>query len=99
MLLLAPLAGFQLTVGSFLLAVLVLGILAFGMTAMGFWFAWKIDSVQGFHGVMNILLFPMWLLSGALVPRRRRVRGDSLGHDLQSAALWRRRSAPCALHR
>jgi ABC-2 type transport system permease protein len=64
----APLAGFPYTVESILLAVAVLGLLAIGMTAMGFWFAWKIDSVQGFHGVMNILLFPMWLLSGAFFP-------------------------------
>ncbi|PIE22665.1 MAG: multidrug ABC transporter permease [Planctomycetota bacterium] len=68
LLLLAPLAGLELTFGSFLLAVLVLALLAFAMTAMGFWFAWKIDSVQGFHGVMNLLFFPLWLLSGALFP-------------------------------
>ena len=28
--------------------------------------AWRVDSVQGFHGVMNMLLMPMWLLSGGL---------------------------------
>jgi ABC-type polysaccharide/polyol phosphate export permease len=26
------------------------------------------DSVQGFHAVMSLLLFPMWLLSGAFFP-------------------------------
>ena len=60
----APLADLNLTVTSFFLAVSILALLGYGMTAMGFWFAWKIDSVQGFHGIMNLLLFPMWLLSG-----------------------------------
>ena len=35
-------------------------------TALGFIFAWYLDSTQGFHGVMNLLLMPMWLVSGSL---------------------------------
>ncbi|MBI1861537.1 MAG: ABC transporter permease [Deltaproteobacteria bacterium] len=38
------------------------------LTALGFVFAWRLDSVQGFHGVMNLVLMPMWILSGALFP-------------------------------
>jgi len=30
--------------------------------------AWRINSTAGFHGVMNMVLMPMWLLSGALFP-------------------------------
>ncbi len=41
---------------------------AFAITCLGFAFAWRIDSSEGFHGVMNMVLFPMWLLSGALFP-------------------------------
>ena len=41
---------------------------SFGLTALGFCFAWWIDSVQGFHSVMNVVLMPLWLLSGALFP-------------------------------
>lgn len=67
-LVLAPLAGIELTTGSALQAVGVLALLAMAMTALGFAFAWKIDSTQGFHAVMNVLLLPMWLLSGALFP-------------------------------
>jgi ABC-type polysaccharide/polyol phosphate export permease len=26
------------------------------------------DSVQGYHALMSVLLFPMWLLSGAFFP-------------------------------
>lgn len=65
---LAPLAGIRLTVASGLAAAAVLAVLAVSMTAIGFAFAWVLDSVQGFHAVMNLVLIPMWLLSGAFFP-------------------------------
>ncbi len=43
---------------------------AFLMTTLGFLIAWQFDSIQGFHAVMNLLLMPMWMLSGALFPAR-----------------------------
>jgi len=43
-------------------------LIAMGLTALGFALAWPMDSIQGFHGIMNLLLMPMWLLSGALFP-------------------------------
>ena len=49
-----------------LLAMLVA--LSIGLTGLGFFFAWWLNSVQGFHSVMNIVLMPMWLLSGAIFP-------------------------------
>jgi ABC-2 type transport system permease protein len=67
-LLLAPLAGLHLTVASGLAAAGILALLAVSLTAIGFGFAWKVDSVQGFHAVMNVVLLPMWLLSGAFFP-------------------------------
>lgn len=67
-LILAPLAGIPLSVGSILAASGVLALLSLALTAVGFGFAWKVDSTQGFHGVMNLLLVPMWLLSGAFFP-------------------------------
>ena len=30
--------------------------------------AWPLDSTQGFHALMSVVLFPMWLLSGAAFP-------------------------------
>jgi ABC-2 type transport system permease protein len=42
--------------------------IAFAFTGFGFFFAWKIDSTQGFHSVVNLVLFPMWMVSGALFP-------------------------------
>lgn len=41
---------------------------AFGLTALGFALAWKLDSIQGFHAIMNLFLMPMWLLSGSFFP-------------------------------
>lgn len=65
---LAPLAGIRLTLSSVLAAAGVLAVLGIALTAVGFAFAWRVDSVQGFHAVMNLLLVPMWLLSGAFFP-------------------------------
>ncbi|HEX9941092.1 MAG TPA: ABC transporter permease [Thermoanaerobaculia bacterium] len=65
---LAPASGIRLTAPSALAAAGVLALLALGLTALGFAFAWKLDSVQGFHAVMNVVLFPMWLLSGSFFP-------------------------------
>lgn len=65
---LAPLSGISLTAGSALAAAGVLAVLAVSMTAIGFAFAWVLDSVQGFHAIMNLVLVPMWLLSGAFFP-------------------------------
>lgn len=67
-LILAPFAGIRLSVFSALGAAGVLAVLAVALTAIGFGFAWRVDSVQGFHAVMNLLLVPMWLLSGAFFP-------------------------------
>ena len=65
---LAPLSGIHLTAGSAAAAAGVLALLAFALTAVGFACAWQVGSVQGFHAVMNLLLVPMWLLSGSLFP-------------------------------
>ncbi|HEX3554188.1 MAG TPA: ABC transporter permease [Thermoanaerobaculia bacterium] len=65
---LAPVSGVHLTVASALAAAGVLALLAVTLTALGFFFAWKLDSVQGFHAIMNVVLLPMWLLSGAFFP-------------------------------
>jgi ABC-2 type transport system permease protein len=38
------------------------------VNALSLSLAWRIESVQGFHGVMNMLLMPMWLLGGTIFP-------------------------------
>jgi ABC-2 type transport system permease protein len=47
---------------------LAIVLLAVSLTSLGFAFAWSLDSIQGFHTVMNLVLMPLWILSGALFP-------------------------------
>lgn len=65
---LAPLAGIELSLTGFLLATLLLFVIAFGLAALGFTIAWRSESTQGFHAVMMAFLMPMWFLSGAFFP-------------------------------
>ena len=63
-----PLAGVPLTVEAALASILVMGLIGFTLTALGLLLAWRIESTQGFHSIMNLLLIPLWLLSGAVFP-------------------------------
>jgi len=67
-LLLAPVAGIQMTLRSVLSVGVVVAVMAIALTAFGFAFAWRMNSTQGFHAVMNLVLMPMWFLSGAIFP-------------------------------
>lgn len=68
-LLLAPLANTHIGWTSLPMMILVLTTLAFSLTGLGFVLAWILDSTQGFHAIMNVVLIPMWLLSGAVFPQ------------------------------
>lgn len=68
---LGPLVGVRPGPAGLLGALGMLALAAFAMTSLGVMMAWRFQSVQGFHGVMNLLLFPMWLLSGAVFPPDR----------------------------
>ena len=46
-------------------AMVMMMVIAISLTGLGFYLAWKTDSGQGYHAMMSVLLFPMWLLSGA----------------------------------
>lgn len=63
-----PLTGLRPSAGALLAAVALLFLIAFSFTSLGFWIAWRMESTQGFHAVMNLALFPLWLVSGALFP-------------------------------
>ena len=65
---LSPLIGFHYTLLSLLMAMLMMFIMSFALTALGFCIAWRMSSTQGFHAIMNLFLMPMWFLSGALFP-------------------------------
>lgn len=64
----APLAGIRPPVSGVFLALAAMGLIALGMTTLGIWVAWRMESSQGFHAVMNLLLMPMLFLSGAFFP-------------------------------
>lgn len=64
----APLLGIRISLGSLLLIVLTVFLVSFALTALGFAIAWRMDSTQGFHAIINLFLIPLWLLSGALFP-------------------------------
>jgi ABC-2 type transport system permease protein len=68
LLVLAPLAGVSLTLASALAATGIMILIAFSVTGLGLVLAWRLDSTQGFHAIMNLILLPMWLLSGAFFP-------------------------------
>jgi len=72
-LLLAPLVGIHPAPLGWAGALGVMGVVSFGLTALGVLLAWRFDSVQGFHSIMNLLLMPMWLLSGAVFPPEKAI--------------------------
>lgn len=67
-LVLAPAAGISLSIPSVVAAVGVMFVVSFALTSLGLLIAWQMDSVQGFHAIMNLILIPIWLLSGAFFP-------------------------------
>ncbi len=67
-LLLAPFAHVTLHLADVPGLVLAILLASFGVTGLGFLIAWRLDSTQGFHAIMNLFLIPMWILSGALFP-------------------------------
>ena len=67
-LMLFPTLGLHISLGGFVAILCLLAFISLGMTGLGFLIAWKMDSVQGFHAIMNLLLMPMWFLSGSLFP-------------------------------
>jgi ABC-2 type transport system permease protein len=64
----APFAGVHVQVGQVLLVGVVVFLVSFSLTALGFAIAWPMDSSQAFHGIVNLFLIPLWLMSGALFP-------------------------------
>ena len=58
----------QISFFTFLLLAGVFVLISINLTLFGFLMAWRSRSIQGFHVMMNLFLFPMWLLSGAAFP-------------------------------
>jgi ABC-2 type transport system permease protein len=68
LLVLAPIIGVRLDIGSVLLLLPLLFVLAFALSAMGVALASRMTSMQGFQIVMNFLMMPLFFLSGSLFP-------------------------------
>jgi len=60
---------------------ILLALAGLAFTALGFVIAWRLDSTQGFHAIMNLLLLPMWLLSGAFFPIPSTATGGTIAED------------------
>jgi ABC-2 type transport system permease protein len=67
-LLFAPAVGILLPALAILSGIAVMFLMAFSLTSLGLIIAWRMDSTQGFHAIMNLILLPIWLLSGAFFP-------------------------------
>lgn len=67
-LVLAPAIGIPLTVSTAMMTLAIVVIIGIGLSGLGVLIAWSLDSTQGFHAIMNLILVPMWLLSGAFFP-------------------------------
>ena len=77
----APLAGVSIDLSVLLSAALAIFLIAFTLTGLGFVIAWRMNSSQGFHAIMNLLLLPMWMVSGSLFPM-------STAHGWIRALMW-----------
>src|SRR5262249_37099469 len=64
----SPFVGVHMNRVQFLVVVVIVFLVSFALTALGFAIAWPMDSNQAFHAIINLFLIPLWLLSGALFP-------------------------------
>jgi ABC-2 type transport system permease protein len=62
----APLAGVSVHPLELLPVAGAIFLISFTLTGLGFAIAWKMNSTSGFHAIMNLLLLPMWMVSGSL---------------------------------
>ncbi len=77
----APLAGVRFSAASALALAGAVFLVSFTLTGMGFIIAWQMESSAGFHAIMNLLLVPMWMVSGSLFPM-------STAHGWIRAIMW-----------
>jgi ABC-2 type transport system permease protein len=77
----APLARVSISWWNLLPLAGAVFLIAFSLTALGFVIAWQMNSSQGFHAVMNLLLVPMWMVSGSLFPM-------ATAHGWVRALMW-----------
>lgn len=67
-LLAAPLAGYAWSGIDWPFLTLVILLSNTALTCANFVFAWVLNSTQAYHGLMSIVLMPLWIVSGAMFP-------------------------------
>jgi len=77
----APLAGVSVTPAELIPIAAAIFLISFTLTGLGFVIAWRMDSTSGFHAIMNLLLVPMWMVSGSLFPM-------AAAHGWIKAVMW-----------
>jgi ABC-2 type transport system permease protein len=77
----APLAGVTIGIADYVTVIGAMFLISFTLTGLGFAIAWKMDSTAAFHGIMMLLLVPMWMVSGALFPM-------ATAHGAVKALMW-----------
>jgi ABC-2 type transport system permease protein len=77
----APLAGVRIPAVDVVSVAGAIFVISFTLTGLGFVIAWKMESTAGFHAIMNLLLLPMWLVSGSLFPM-------ATAHGVIRAIMW-----------
>lgn len=68
LLVLAPLAGLSLSLPAVVQILPLLLLMAFAITSLGTLVAAHTESMEGFHMIMNFIIVPLFLLSGAFFP-------------------------------
>lgn len=68
LLMLAPVAGIEINLLSVLASLVLLFWAAASISTLSIFFAWLLNSTEGFHSIMNIVILPMWFLSGGVFP-------------------------------
>ncbi len=77
----APLAGVRIGFLELAPVAAAIFLISFTLTGLGFVIAWKMESTSGFHAIMNLLLVPMWMVSGSLFPM-------ATAHGWVRAIMW-----------
>src|SRR4051812_25012242 len=77
----APLAGVSVSPIELIPIAAAILLISFTLTGLGFVIAWRMSSTAGFHAIMNLLLVPMWMVSGSLFPM-------ATAHGWIRAILW-----------
>ncbi|MEW6727024.1 MAG: ABC transporter permease [Bacillota bacterium] len=68
LLILAPVAGLHIHAAQIALLLPLMFLLAFAITSFGTLVAARTETMEGFHMIMNFLIMPLFMLSGAFFP-------------------------------